>query len=182
MLQGWDNFFIMAGTAGATLIGLLFVAITLGADLSTPRGVDATRAFLTPTLLRFAGVLFGCLAMLPAWPAAWPVGTILGLCRLTGLGYQIHVILKQRKVRRSCSRRTRPAAWRRTSLSCWGCWRPARSTPAPYLVRCLLSCRVSFRLRAYAAARSSGLSLAVSIAMRLSASARVRFGLNASSS
>ena len=38
MLQGWDNFFIMAGTAGATLIGLLFVAITLGADLSTPRG------------------------------------------------------------------------------------------------------------------------------------------------
>ncbi len=181
MLQGWDNFFIMAGTAGATLIGLLFVAITLGADLSTPRGVDATRAFLTPTLLRFAGVLFGCLAMLPAWPAAWPVGTILGLCGLTGLGYQIHVILKQRKVRRSCSRRTRPAAWRRTSLSCWGCWRPARSTPAPYLVRCL--CPVSLvPAQSVCGGPSSSLSLAVSIAMRLSASARVRFGLNESSS
>jgi polyferredoxin len=30
MLHGLDNFFIMAGTAAATLIGLLFVAITLG--------------------------------------------------------------------------------------------------------------------------------------------------------
>ena len=29
MLHGWDNFFIMAGTAAATVIGLLFVAITL---------------------------------------------------------------------------------------------------------------------------------------------------------
>ncbi len=36
MFQGWDDFFMMVGTSGATLIGLLFVAITLGAGLSTP--------------------------------------------------------------------------------------------------------------------------------------------------
>jgi hypothetical protein len=29
MLHGWDNFFMLAGTAAATLVGLLFVAITL---------------------------------------------------------------------------------------------------------------------------------------------------------
>jgi hypothetical protein len=98
MLQGWDNFFILAGTAGATLIGLLFVAITLGAGLSTPRGIEATRAFLTPTLIRFGGALFECLAVLPPWPSAWPLGIILGLCGLTGLVYQIHIILTQRKV------------------------------------------------------------------------------------
>jgi hypothetical protein len=33
MLHGWENFFIVGATAGATLIGLLFVAITLGAGL-----------------------------------------------------------------------------------------------------------------------------------------------------
>jgi hypothetical protein len=76
MLHGWENFFIVGATAGATLIGLLFVAITLGAGLSTPQGLDATRAFLTPTLIRFGGVLFECMAVLPPWPSAWPVGFV----------------------------------------------------------------------------------------------------------
>ena len=98
MLHGWENFFIVGASAGATLIGLLFVAISLGAGLSTPQGLDATRAFLTPTLILFGGVLFECMAVLPPWPSAWPVGIILGLCGLTGLVLQIHVILKQRKV------------------------------------------------------------------------------------
>jgi hypothetical protein len=44
MLHGWENFFIVAATAGATLIGLLFVAVTLGAGLSTPQGSDADLA------------------------------------------------------------------------------------------------------------------------------------------
>jgi hypothetical protein len=98
MLHGWDNFFILAGTAGATLIGLLFVAVTLGSGLSTPRGLEATRAFLTPTLIRFGGVLLECLAVLAPWPSASPLGIILGLCGLIGLVYQIWIILKQRKV------------------------------------------------------------------------------------
>jgi hypothetical protein len=98
MLHGWENFFVVAATAGATLIGLLFVAITLGTGLSTPHGLDATRAFLTPTLIRFSGVLFVSLAMLPPWPSGCPVGIILGLLGLNGLAYQIRVILMQRKV------------------------------------------------------------------------------------
>ena len=53
---------------------------------------------MTPTLILFGGVLFECMAVLPPWPSAWPVGIILGLCGLTGLVYQIHVNLKQRKV------------------------------------------------------------------------------------
>ncbi len=98
MLHDWDNFFILAGGAGATLIGLLFVAITVGADLSTPRGVYGTRAFLTPTLILFGSVLLQCLAALAPWPSAWPVGIILGLCGLIGLVFQIRVILMQRKI------------------------------------------------------------------------------------
>jgi len=98
MLHGWENFFIVGATAGATLIGLLFVAITLGAGLSTPQGLNATRAFLTPTLIRFGDVLFECMAVLPPWPSAWPVGIILGLFGLADLVYQIHVVLNQRKV------------------------------------------------------------------------------------
>ena len=77
---------------------MLFVAISLGAGLSTPQGLDATRAFLTPTLILFGGVLFQCLAVLAPWPSAWPVGIILGLCGLAGLVNQVYVILKQFKM------------------------------------------------------------------------------------
>jgi hypothetical protein len=98
MLHGWDNFFTLAGEAGATLIGLLFVAITVGSAMSTSRGVYGTRAFLTPTLVHFAGVLFECLVVLAPWPSKWPLAIILGLSGLAGLVYQIRVILMQRKI------------------------------------------------------------------------------------
>ena len=55
MLHGWDNFYIMAGTAGATLIGLLFVIVTVGTRLSVSRVTHGVRAFLTPTLVYFGG-------------------------------------------------------------------------------------------------------------------------------
>jgi hypothetical protein len=97
MLHGWDNFFMLAGTAAATLIGLLFVAITLGANVSTPAKTYGTRAFLTPTIFQFGVVLFECLAMVVPWPSAWAVGIILGLCGLTGFVYQVAVVLMQSK-------------------------------------------------------------------------------------
>jgi hypothetical protein len=98
MLHGWENLFIVGASAGATLIGLLFVSITVGSGLSTPQGLNATRAFLTPTLILFGGVLFECMAVLPPWPSTWPVGIILGLCGLTGVVNQVYLILKQFKV------------------------------------------------------------------------------------
>jgi hypothetical protein len=98
MLHGWDNFFIMAGTAAATLIGLLFVAVTVGTGFSTSRIVNGTRGFLTPTLVRFGGVLFLSLAVLAPWPSARPIGIILGLGALAGLAYQIKVVIVRRKV------------------------------------------------------------------------------------
>jgi hypothetical protein len=98
MLYGWDNFYIMAGTAGATLIGLLFVIITLGTHLSSSRVAQGARAFLTPTLVHFGSVLFQALVVLVPWPSVWPVGVILGFCGLVGLVYLMDIIFKRRKV------------------------------------------------------------------------------------
>jgi len=96
MLHGWDNFFIMAGTAAATLIGLLFVAVTVGAGFSTSRVVHGIRVFLTPTLVRFGGVLFLSLAVLAPWPSAWPIGIIFSLGGLAGLAYQVKVVIRHK--------------------------------------------------------------------------------------
>jgi hypothetical protein len=98
MFHGWENFFIVGASAGATLIGLLFVSITLGGGLSTPEGLNATRAFLTPTLIHFTSALFECMAVLPPWSSTWPVAIILGLSGLAGLVYQTRIILKQREL------------------------------------------------------------------------------------
>src|ERR1700733_8259408 len=99
MFQGWDNFFILTGSASATLVGLLFVSITLGAGLSTARGTVGTRVLLTPTVAHLGSVLFQCLAVvLVPWPSGRPAGILLGLSGLTGLIYQIHLERMRRKV------------------------------------------------------------------------------------
>jgi hypothetical protein len=98
MLHGWENFFATGASAGATLIGLLFVSITVSSGSSTPQGIKGTRAFLTPTLTLFGAVLFQSLVALAPWPSAWPVGIILGLCGLAGFVNQVYVIFKQVEV------------------------------------------------------------------------------------
>jgi hypothetical protein len=98
MPHGWDNFLIMAGTAAATLVGLLFVAVTVGTGFSASRIVHGTRGFLTPTLVHLGSVLFQTLALLVPWPSAWPIGIILGLGGLMGLAYQTNVVVTRHKV------------------------------------------------------------------------------------
>jgi hypothetical protein len=98
MPHRWDEFFKMAGAAGATLIGLLFVAITVATSFSKSHGVIGSRGFLTPALVHFCGVLFLSLQMLAPWRSAFPAGIVLGIAGLAGVFYQIHVIHIQRKI------------------------------------------------------------------------------------
>src|SRR5689334_14380870 len=98
VLHGWENFFIMAGTAAATLTGLLFVVITLGIQLSASRAAGGVQAFVTPTLVHFSGVLLQTLTVLAPWRSPWPPGVILGLCGIAGLAYVMAVIHKLRRL------------------------------------------------------------------------------------
>jgi hypothetical protein len=56
LMAGWDNFYVMIGSAAAALTGLTFVVIALAADghRVTPRGL---RAFVSPTIVHFGTVL-----------------------------------------------------------------------------------------------------------------------------
>jgi hypothetical protein len=97
MPHGWDNFFTMAGTSAATLIGLLFIAVSVSTGFPTSRMVHGARGFLTPTFVHFGAVLFECLAVLAPWSSARPIGIILGLGGIAGLAYQIRVIAVRRE-------------------------------------------------------------------------------------
>jgi hypothetical protein len=92
MLQGWTNPFEITGAAGAQLIGLLFVVVTLGGGFPAKQMHDAIRAFVTPTLVNFSGVLFEALVVLAPWPSDRPAGVVLVLGGLAGLAYRIRAI------------------------------------------------------------------------------------------
>ncbi len=66
----WQTFYVLVGTAAATLIGLMFVAITFGASLVTPETSPSARAFLDPTFTHFVQVLLtACLITIPTMGA-----------------------------------------------------------------------------------------------------------------
>jgi hypothetical protein len=59
LLGRWANFYLIASAAAATLIGLLFVVITLAAErrAADADGLAKIRLYLTPTVVYFASVL-----------------------------------------------------------------------------------------------------------------------------
>ncbi|MGA7329553.1 MAG: hypothetical protein WBX25_35000 [Rhodomicrobium sp.] len=98
MFQGWENFFMVCGTAAATLIGLLFVVVTLGTRLASSQAARGVHVFVTPTLVHFSGVLLVTLIVLAPWPSLWAIASVLALSGLAGLSYAIVVLRMMRKV------------------------------------------------------------------------------------
>ena len=57
-LERWHDFYVLVGTAGATLVALLFVAILLGTGFLNDKRAAATRAFYSPVVVHFSAVFF----------------------------------------------------------------------------------------------------------------------------
>ena len=59
LLSDWQNFYMIMGTAAATLTGLMFVATTLFAGLDTHASIAnaGITAYNTPTVMHFCAVL-----------------------------------------------------------------------------------------------------------------------------
>jgi hypothetical protein len=92
MLDGWSSFFAMTGSAAATLVGLLFVAVTLSTGLPTSRTLDIARASMTPALYSFGGVLLQSMVALVPWPSPWQSGAIFVILGIGGFIYRIRAV------------------------------------------------------------------------------------------
>jgi hypothetical protein len=57
MFDGWQNFFGVLGAAAATLIGLLFIVVTLTSGRSASTSAQGTRLFNSPTVFHLVSVL-----------------------------------------------------------------------------------------------------------------------------
>ncbi len=92
MLTDWTDFFTVTGTAGATLVGLLFVVVTLGTGLPSSRKLAIAHLSLTPALYSFAGVLLQSMVVLVPWRSTWPHGVVFVVMGIGGLIYRINAV------------------------------------------------------------------------------------------
>jgi hypothetical protein len=96
-LSEWENFYVIVGSSGAGLTGLMFVVIALGAEARTLAGSEALGAFATPNIVHFGAVL-----LISAF-LSMPGHTIFSLswCLLAGgiagLVYAILIVLAARR-------------------------------------------------------------------------------------
>lgn len=87
MLHDWQNFYVLSGTAAATLIGLVFIAATFGASAVTSGSRSVVNTWVTPIIIHFGSVLL--LAVLIAVPTltSASLGLLLTLGSLVALVY-----------------------------------------------------------------------------------------------
>jgi len=65
-LAHWGNFYSLMGESAATLIGLMFIALTFGSKLVTEETTPLTRAFLSPIIYHFAqAFVISSVALIP---------------------------------------------------------------------------------------------------------------------
>ncbi len=93
-LATWQNFYVIIGTAAATLTGLTFVTITLLAGVRGRVSVasEASATFNTPNVVHFGAALLIAALLSAPWQALWPVSLLLGLAGLVGVSYVLIVL------------------------------------------------------------------------------------------
>ncbi len=86
MFEGWDNYFVLTGTASGGLIGLLFVVITLTAGIERSRALQASGVYMTPNLVHFAVALVASALALAPRLSPRVTALVLAGAALAGLG------------------------------------------------------------------------------------------------
>ncbi|HTT79290.1 MAG TPA: hypothetical protein VMF86_06390 [Stellaceae bacterium] len=65
--RDWHDFYVLLGTAAATLIGAMFVVASIGAGFLTREHAPHIRVFLTPTVIHLATIVLASItALVPA--------------------------------------------------------------------------------------------------------------------
>jgi hypothetical protein len=81
VLESWHDFFSLVGASAATLVGLMFVAASVGTGVFNEERQVGLRTLLSPTVVAFGVVLAACIVgVLPS--PTWAVPALL----LSGMG------------------------------------------------------------------------------------------------
>jgi hypothetical protein len=100
LLSQWQNFYVIMGTAAATLTGLMFVVTTLIASIDARLSTlnAAVSAFNTPTVVQFAAVLLMAGILSAPWQTFSSLSLWLGLVGLAMVFYLLIVLRRMRRI------------------------------------------------------------------------------------
>ena len=88
-LHAWHEFYLLLGTAGATLLALLFVAVSLGTGYLSDKHQEGTRTFMSPVVIHFTSVFF--ISAVCLVPSHGPVffAALIGATAVLGIAVSI---------------------------------------------------------------------------------------------
>jgi hypothetical protein len=100
LLVTWQTFYVLVGTAAATLTGLMFVVVSLltGVRGRAPAPGEAFTVFNTPNVWHFGAALLVAALLSAPWQAIWPASLLLGLTGLGGVSYVLNVLRRMNRV------------------------------------------------------------------------------------
>ena len=86
-LEAWHEFYLLIGTAGVTLTGLLFVVVSLGPRVVANHQATGVRAFISPNAVYFTTTLVVSAVLLAPHLPAMAIGVFLCVGAVAALGY-----------------------------------------------------------------------------------------------
>jgi hypothetical protein len=96
-LREWHEYFVYAGTIAGTLVGAMFVVVSIGVGFLTRERAGEIREFVTPTVIHLATVIL--ISALPLAPAleGRERAAVLAVAGVFGLAYSASVGLRVRR-------------------------------------------------------------------------------------
>jgi len=88
-LAPWHDFYTLLGEASATMIGLLFVAASVGSRIFSQNRPGALRMFLSASVVQFGSTLAACLTVLAPLRRWELTGGMIFACGVFGLTYSV---------------------------------------------------------------------------------------------
>jgi hypothetical protein len=99
VLTPWSSFYIMTGSAAASLTGLMFVVITLVTGTERlQKNPDGISTFSTPTVAHFGSALLVSAILSVPWRSLVHPATLLGLIGLFGVVYVLRLMYRTRRL------------------------------------------------------------------------------------
>src|SRR6266511_6109143 len=108
VLSLWESFYVIVGSSGAGLTGLMFVVITIAADASVARTPETLNAFGTPNVIHFVAVLLIAAVLSAPWQRFKDPAHVVGATAIAGV---VYVLIVLRRMRRQSGYKPRLEDW-----------------------------------------------------------------------